>query len=197
MLIFCMYRDPQKIFCYKHGTISFQVESSSLYVKEEFGDMAYWPNDGGRFNVMHLSDGTSLQVKGEGLQADQLQRDVSRQFQQSQQGPPFSGFSYTGNRAGPVPFVANYSAPLFAGNTKKNKAIAKVILAEGNKTDKGGTTFRELGQTYVNIRKIQLTSRILHPKFETPVATKEFFTSNGLKVNDTEGTRGKYHLYSM
>ena len=93
--------------------------------------MAYWPNDGGHFNVMHLIDGTSLQVMGEGLQADQLQPDVSRQFN----SPPFSGFSYTGNRAGPMPFAANYRAPLFAGN----------------KTDKGGTSFRELGQTYVNI----------------------------------------------
>ena len=101
--------------------------------------MAYWPNDGGRFNVMHLIDGTSLQVMGEGLQADQPQPDV----QHSQQGPALSGFSYTGSRAGPTPLAANYRAPLFAGHTKKNKAIAKVILAEGNNTEKGGTSFRE------------------------------------------------------
>ena len=99
---------------------------------------------------MHLMDGTSLQVMGEGLQADQPQPNVSRQFQHSQQGTSFSGFSYTGSRAGPMPFAANHRAPLFAGHTK-NKAIAKVILAEGNKTEKGGTSFRELGQTYVNI----------------------------------------------
>jgi len=35
----------------------------------------------------------------------------------------------------------------FAGNTKNNEGIAKAILAEGDKTDKGGTSFRELGQT--------------------------------------------------
>ena len=99
--------------------------------------MAYWLNDGGRFNVTHVIDSMSLQVMGEGLQADQPQPDISHQFQHSQQGPPFSGFSYTGNRAGPMPFAANYRAPLFAGNTKKNKAIAKVILVKGNKTDKG------------------------------------------------------------
>ena len=40
--------------------------------------------------------------------------------------------------------AGNYRAPLFAGKSKKNKAIAKVILAKG-------TSFRELGQTYVNI----------------------------------------------
>ena len=81
--------------------------------------MAYWPNDGSRFNVMHLIDGTSLQVMGKGLQADQPQPDVSHQFQHSQQGPPFSGFSYTGNRAGPMPFAANYRAHRFLLETLK------------------------------------------------------------------------------
>ena len=99
---------------------------------------------------MHLIDRTSLQVKGEGLQADLPQPDVSLQLQHLQQGLAFSGFSYTGSRAGPMLFAANYSASLFAGNTKQNKLRAKVILAEGNKTNKGAT-FCELGQTYVNI----------------------------------------------
>ena len=43
--------------------------------------------------------------------------------------------------------AANYRAPSFGGSSKKNKAIAKNILAEANKTDKGGTPFREVGQT--------------------------------------------------
>ena len=161
--------------------------------------MAYWPNDGGRFNVMHLIDGTSLQVMGEGIQADQPQPDVSRQFQHSQQSPAFSGFSYTGSRAGPVPFAASYRAPLFAGNTKKNKAIAKVILAEGNKTDKGGTSFRELGQTYVNITEDTANVTYITSKVRETCGDErlELFTSNGLKVNDTEGTRGKYYLYGI
>ena len=51
-----------------------------------------------------------------------------------------------------MPVLAgHYRAPLFPGNSKKNKTIAKVILAKANKNDKGGTSFRELGQTYVNI----------------------------------------------
>ena len=47
--------------------------------------------------------------------------------------------------------AGNYRAPFFAGNSKKNKAIAKVLLAKANKNDKEGTSFCELGQTYVNI----------------------------------------------
>ena len=95
--------------------------------------MAYWPNDGGRFNVMHLTDGSSMQFMEESLQADLSQPD-------------------TGTGAEPVPVLAgNYMAPLFPGSSEKNKAIAKVILAEANKNDKEGASFRELGQTYVNI----------------------------------------------
>ena len=87
-----------------------------------------------------------MQVMGESLQGDLSQPDFTRQHPQGQR------FSYRGNGAGPVPMLAgNYRAPLFAGNSKKNKAIAKVILAEANKNDKGGTSFRELRQTYVNI----------------------------------------------
>ena len=95
--------------------------------------------------------------------------------------------------------AANYSAPLFAGNTKKNKAIARVILAEGNKTDKGGTSFRELGQTYVNIMEDTANVTYITSKVGDTCGDErlELFTSNGLKVNDTKGTRGKYHLYSM
>ena len=26
---------------------------NSFYPKEEFGDMAFWPNDAGRFNIRH------------------------------------------------------------------------------------------------------------------------------------------------
>ena len=30
--------------------------------------MSFWPNESGRFNVLHLDDGHSLQVMGEDLQ---------------------------------------------------------------------------------------------------------------------------------
>ena len=93
--------------------------------------MAYWPDDGARFNVMHLTDLSSMQVMEESLQADLSQPDFTRQHPQGQ------GFSYTGTGAGPVPVLAgNYRASLFPGNREKNKAIAKVILVEANKNQK-------------------------------------------------------------
>ena len=52
--------------------------------------MAYWLNHGGRFNVMQLTDGSSMQVMGESLQADLCQQDFSCQH------PQGHGFSYTG-----------------------------------------------------------------------------------------------------
>ena len=87
--------------------------------------MAYWPNHGGRFNVMHLTAGSSMQVMEECLQAYLSQPYFTRRHPQGQ------GFSYTGTGAGPVQVLAgNYRAPLLAGNSKKNKAIPKIILAE-------------------------------------------------------------------
>ena len=44
-----------------------QVETNSLYLKEKFGDMSFWTNESGRFNVLHLDDGHPLQVMGEDL----------------------------------------------------------------------------------------------------------------------------------
>ena len=84
-----------------------------------------------------------MQVMEESQQADLSQPYFTRRHPQGQ------GFSYTGTGAGPVPVLAgNYRAPLFPGNSEKNKAIAKVILSEANKNDKEGKSFRELGQTY-------------------------------------------------
>ena len=44
-----------------------QVETKLLYLRDEFGDMMYWLTDSGRFNVLHLDDGSSLLVMGEDL----------------------------------------------------------------------------------------------------------------------------------
>ena len=44
-----------------------QVETSFLYLRDEFGDMMYWLTHSGRFNVLHLEDGSSLLVMGEDL----------------------------------------------------------------------------------------------------------------------------------
>ena len=41
-----------------------QGETNSLYLREEFGDMTYWPTDSGRFDVLHLDDKSSLLSRG-------------------------------------------------------------------------------------------------------------------------------------
>ena len=43
-----------------------QVEMNLLYLRDKFGDMMYWLTHSGRFNVLHLEDGSSL-VMGEDL----------------------------------------------------------------------------------------------------------------------------------
>jgi len=92
--------------------------------------MAHWPNDGGRFNVMHL--------------ADLSPPNFGRQPSQSQV------FSYTGTGAGPMPMLAaNYRALIFGGSSKKNKGSqsdskgysrrSKQSRKRGNIVSRGGT----------------------------------------------------------
>ncbi|KAL9965197.1 hypothetical protein ACROYT_G028965 [Oculina patagonica] len=44
---------------------AFEVSPGSLYLKEEWGDVTYWANDNGRFNLSCLSDMSSLLVMGQ------------------------------------------------------------------------------------------------------------------------------------
>ena len=44
-----------------------QVETSLLYLRDEFGDMMYWLTDSGQSNILHLDNGSSLLVMGEDL----------------------------------------------------------------------------------------------------------------------------------
>ena len=56
-----------------------QVETNSLCLKEEFGDMSFWPYESGRFNVLHLTDGHSLQVVEEDLQTSSNVPQIAEQ----------------------------------------------------------------------------------------------------------------------
>lgn len=40
------------------------MEPSSIYLLEEFGDAAEFPNTEGRFNLNHFTVGSTLQVEG-------------------------------------------------------------------------------------------------------------------------------------
>lgn len=55
----------------------FSGSTNFLHLKVECGDMAYWPNDGGHFNIMHLTNRTSLQVMGERLRGT-LSADICK-----------------------------------------------------------------------------------------------------------------------
>ena len=167
-----------------------QVEPSSLYLKEEFGDMTFWPTDSGRFNVMHLNDGSALVVMGEdlvhGTSNVQLQ-----QMAEQHSGHLSQVFAYGGSQAGPS------KSPLFGGARRKNGVIAKVIHAEiCFKNEKGPPTFQELGQTYVNIKEETANVNYVLSKARDAFndASLELVTSNGLKIVDNEGTRGQSFL---
>lgn len=151
--------------------------------------MTYWPTDSGRFNVMHLNDGSCLLVMGEDLahptsNIPQIAEQHSGQLSQV--------FSYGGPPAGSQ--ASSSRAPLFGGARRKSGVLAKVIHAEMTyKNEKGPPSFQELGQTYVTIKEETANVRYVQSKardaFNDP--SLELVTSNGLKIIDNEGTRGR------
>ena len=111
----------------------FQVSSESLFIKEERGDVTFWPAENGRFNFSNLSDGSSLLVMG------QSQANISRNVSDE------NCLIYTPTSRPPI----KYKVPSRPFSTKgKGTATfaCKIILA-----NKSGRTFSALDQTYINI----------------------------------------------
>ena len=94
--------------------------------------MSFWPNESGRFNVLHLDDGHSLQVMGEDLQTYSNVPQIAEQHS----GQLSQVFTYGG-----TPGSSSRPA-LFGGNKRKGGAIVKIIHAEmTQKNEKGPPIF--------------------------------------------------------
>ena len=150
--------------------------------------MSFWPNESGRFNVLHLDDGHPLQVMGEDLQTSLNVPQIAEQHS-GQLSQVFTYGSTPGSSSRPVPF---------GGNKRKGGAIAKIVIAKTihaemtQKNEKGPPSFQELGQTYINISEDTANVNYVLSKardsFNDP--SLELVTSNGLKIMDNEGTKG-------
>lgn len=151
--------------------------------------MTYWPNDSGRFNVMHLDEGSSFLVMGEDLaHATSTIPQVAEQHS----GQLSQVFSYGGPLGSSQ--ASSSRSPLFGGARRKGSAIAKVIHVEMTyKNQKGPPSFQELGQTCVTIKEDTANVNYVQSKareaFDGP--SLELVTSNGLKIMDNDGTRGR------
>ena len=86
--------------------------------------MSFWPNESGRFNVLHLDDGHSLKVMGEDLQTYSNVPQIAEQHS----GQLSQVFTYGG-----TPGSSSRPA-LFGGNKWKGGAIVKNDSEEGEGT---------------------------------------------------------------
>ena len=117
-----------------------QVETNSLYLREEFGDMTYWPTDSERFNVLHYDDGSSLLV---------LEKDLTNspsnipQIAEQHTGQLSHLLTYGGSLTGSQ--ASSSRPPLFGSARRKGGTLAKMIPAEiTHKNVNGPPTFQEL-----------------------------------------------------
>ena len=169
-------------FLYFHCNINFQVEANSLYIKEEFGNLSFWPNEAGRFNTAHLDDGTLVEVMGDDM--------VNTPSQEQHSVQSFS-YSTTPNLTKSTPG----NTPLFGGGRRKNAVIVKIIHAQMSlRNEKSNATFQEIGQTYINVNEENANVNFLTTKARESFhdETVDLVTNNGLKIIDNEGTRGQY-----
>lgn len=114
--------------------------------------MSFWPNDSGRFNVLHLDDGHPLQVMGEDLQTFSNVPQTAEQHS----GQLSQVFTYGGT-------------PGSCGNKRKGGAIAKIIHAEmTQKNEKGPHLSKSLGRHALTLVKIQLMLAMFSPKQGIP-----------------------------
>ena len=135
---------------------------------------------------MQLADGTSLQVMGRST-SSLSPPDFGRQSSQSQE------FSYTGTGARPMPMLAaNYRAPSFGGSSKKNKATAKKQTKPTLKREHRFTRWDK--HVHITEDTANVTYIISKVRESFRDERLELFTTNGLKVFDTGGTRGMYRV---
>ena len=162
--------------------INFQVDTNSLYLKEEFGDLSFWPNEAGRFNTAHLDNGSSVVVMGDDI--------VNTPRQEHHSAQSFS-YSTTPTLTKSTPGTT----PLFGGGRRKNAVIVKIIHAEMSlRNERNNPSFQEIGQTYINVNEENANVNFLTTKARESFhdETIDLVTSNGLKIIDNEGTRGQF-----
>ncbi|KXJ21501.1 hypothetical protein AC249_AIPGENE754 [Exaiptasia diaphana] len=163
----------------KRLSTAFQVDEDSLYLKQEWGDSAVFPDDG-KFNLLPYTVGTSFEVMG---------------VEKSKQNPPSSALSYTSASTSSQSGANNYSnnqqtSRLFAAfkkSTDKTSFACKIVLA-----DKTGKGFTEKNQMYLTLREDSANVPFVLDKAKEKFGKELILVSgNGLPIEDEEGTRGK------
>ena len=155
---------------------SIQVVPDTLFIKEEWGDVTFWANESGRFNLSNLADGSCLVIMGQN-------QDNTRN---SEAG---NCFSYTA-----PPAATNKSKLPFRPFTKKGKSASltttfgcKVVLAKRN-----GKSFKyELNQTYISLNEESANVDYITEKVQEKWGDVVLVAGNGLPIQDEERTRGQ------
>ena len=150
----------------------------TLYLKQEWGELALWPTDSGRFNFTQVEDGASFEVMGDVLP----------------NVPTGSGLSYN-----PSPTFGNATASVpkrpFARKSASSSTstfACKIIMAGEMQKNGKATTFTEQGQTYINLNDDTANVNFIKEQLREKTGRKLLMVAgNGLPIPDEEGTRGK------
>ncbi|XP_068727311.1 uncharacterized protein [Montipora capricornis] len=160
-------------------SIILQVNSETLYLKEQWGDLAVWPLENGRFDFSDVLDGTVFDVMGECKEMNAPQNAFAYTAAPTSSSGVTSSMKSLFNR----PFVKK-------GNSSSSSFGCKIILAEMKKTPKG-VTFSDKNQTFITVNEETANVTYILQKVKEKFGEGVLLVSgNGLPILDEEGTRG-------
>ena len=166
-----------------HAVLTTQLEVSSVWLKEEFGPKAFFPDpvtatfqfpsEVGRGILSLVVNGAPRQ-SGSSATMPHLAFPSSQHFQSHQV----------------TPTVVHTPKPVFQG--KKGSVNVKVIQASVFKTAGGKINFEKLGQAFIDVNEstanVFYIAGVIEKKWGPEYV---LVTADGLKIEDSSGTQGE------
>lgn len=187
-LIHCVW---MAIYLFSHTSISFfmQLDPLTLWLKEEFGQKAFFPNSANTSFAFSPDVGDtikSLVVEGMGTRSVRSQSPL---VMNSSSSTPANRSARASSSS-----IASDCTPFFR-SLKQPSANVKVFQAKVSKTSTGKLMFDKVGQAFIDVT--ESTANVL---YITSVVQRKWgkgyklVTGDGLTIDDSSGTQGIIYI---
>ena len=153
-----------------------QVEPSSVWLKEEFGSRAFFPENDGSFHIQPiLSMNGSLKVEGVPFESQTPQHLTKTVL------PSIA--TYT-----PIPAFRSVTAHRQTGG---KSVSVKIVQSRLSFTESGKPTFEKIGQMFVDVGEGTATVPYIQSTMRAEFGSNyTLVTNDGLELHDSAGTQG-------
>ena len=152
-----------------------QVEPSSVWLKEEFGSRAFFPENDGSFHIQPIvSMNGCLKVEGVPLES-QTPQHLAKTVLPSIATTPIPAFrSVTAHR-----------------QTGGKSVSVKIVQSRLSFTESGKPTFEKIGQMFIDVGEGTATVPYIQSTMRAEFGSNyTLVTNDGLELHDSAGTQG-------